>query len=231
MKDEDGLIICRASVNVGTYSSTCAVKHHLLLGMALLGKESLLASSRTSDGETTSECRIFSTQIVHDVRCIKIHRFTAVRHEVPVPRVFYVHVIDLYQTNKNIIFSFRCHTLIMPSIPPLPSVSVPKPLNPQYHLLTCQSSLSPRPRPRRPQEQVAIPPLKVDCSRPEAVPPLLQSGKGPLTIQVAAYTMAQDVPVTTSMPEKLYVESQAVETGVDFPVEGIWKAGAGERDL
>src|SRR5271154_4957551 len=118
----------------------------------------------------------------------------------------------------------------MPSIPPLPFVSVPKPLNPQYLLLTCQSSLSPRPRPRRPQEQVAFPPLKVDCSRPAAVPPWLQSAKGPLTIEVEAYTMAQDVLVTMSMTKKLYVEWQAFETGVDFPVEGIWRAGAGETD-
>jgi hypothetical protein len=124
-----------------------------------------------------------------------------------------------------------CSTLIMPSIPPLPFVSVPKPLNPRYHLSTCQSSLSPPLRPWRPQEQVAFPPLKVDCSRPAIVPPLLQSAKGPLTIEIAAYTMAQDVQVTTSLTEKLYVESQAVESGVDFPVGGIWRAGAGERDL
>jgi hypothetical protein len=50
-------------------------------------------------------------------------------------------------------------------------------------------------------------------------------------MEVAAYTMAQDVPVTISMTEKLYVESQAIETGVDFPVGGIWRAGAVEMNL
>jgi len=66
---------------IRTYSNTC-VEHYILLGMALIGKESLLASSKTSDGETTS-CRIFSTQIVHKI-IGKIHGFMAVKHEVPI---------------------------------------------------------------------------------------------------------------------------------------------------
>ena len=195
----------------------------------------MLASSRTSDGETS--CRQFIGKNCSRIEVKYMDSRLSNMKFLYLGSSMFMLYIDLYQTNTILYlpleprFSFRCHMLIMPSIPPLPCVSVPKPLNPQYHLLTCQSSLSPRPRSQRPQEQVAFPPLKVDCSRPVAVPPLLHSAKGPLTIEVAAYTMAQGVPVTTSMTEKAYAESQAVESGVDFPGEGIWRAGAVERDL
>jgi hypothetical protein len=64
------LITCQTNGYVYCMYSSMSLQPHILLGMALVGKESLLASPRTSDGETSS-CRILSTQIVHEVRLVR----------------------------------------------------------------------------------------------------------------------------------------------------------------
>ena len=103
-------------------------------------------------------------------------------------------------------------------------------MNRRYQLLTCKSDPAPRPHPGRPQEQAAFPPLKVDYSRPTAVPQSLLSVKGLLKIVVVACIMAQDVPVIMSMTTKLYVELLEVESGVYFLVGGMLTRGLVGRD-